>query len=603
MRSFLQKLFTYGKPAQKNLYIAFLGFILYNLFNVFSLALLIPFLEILFTQEALYTPMPHGWDLHEWKNYFFWWLYQFRTEKGPFVALGLFSLIIAGAILLKNLFRYLSAYFMIGYENTLVQAIRNHIFSHLTQKPLAYFIHQRKGKILNLLTSDTQIIQEAIVGTLYNLINDPLTMLFFLTSMFLLSWKLTLVSLLILPLTGLLLSKISRTLRRRSQKGQTRLDHLTTMAEEFISGIRVVKAHAAEEFENERFQNLNRSYTKTLTLLRRRMELVSPLTEVISIIVVLGLLYYGMGLVLSKELKPSEFITFIALFAQFLSPLKTFSNAIARIQKAIASHNRIETFLREHHTSYTPTPHYSIQKIQKEIRLVNVSFRYENQVILQNINLTIPIGKWVAFVGPSGSGKTTLLDLICGFYQPTEGEIYIDDVPLSHIDKKSYYNLFGIVTQDGMLFNTSLAANIAYAASKVEEHQLIQAAQKADALDFIQRLPQQWATIVGERGTRFSGGQRQRIALARALYRSPQILLLDEATSALDTESETRIQKALEEIAHQKTVIVIAHRLSTVRKADKIYVIDQGKIMDEGTHNELLARQGLYQQLYRLQYT
>ncbi|MCS7188643.1 MAG: ABC transporter ATP-binding protein [Bacteroidia bacterium] len=598
------KILSFGKPVQQNLYFAVLAFMLFNFFNVFSLTLLIPFLEILFTQEAAPAPYPSNFSIEAWKKYLFYQLYLFRVEKGAMQALFFFSLLIAVAILFKNTFRYLGSWFMAFYENTLVQNLRNRLFVHITELPLGFFIRARKGKILNLATQDVQIIQEATVGTIYNLLNDPITMLFYLSAMLLLSWKLTLVSLIVLPITGWMISRLAKALRRKAHQGQKRMDSVISILDEFLTGVRTIKAFGAEKREKARFLQANGDYTRFMIGLRRRMELASPLTEVISVLVVLGLLYYGTFSVLKGELKASEFITFIAIFGQFLSPMKTFNQAISRFQKAIVSYRRIETLLRQPLSEEYQGSLAKISRLERGISLHNVSFRYGDKQVLQNISLEIPVGARIAFVGPSGSGKTTLTDLIAGFYRPTAGEIRVDGKPLSEIDPISYRRLLGIVPQDGILFHTTLLENITYGTEgPIDERKVWEVLEIAQARAFIEELPEGLLTVVGERGQRFSGGQRQRIALARALYRNPQLLILDEATAAIDSESEARIHMALSALPRHYTLILIAHRLSTVRHADWIYVLQEGKIVEQGTHQTLIERQGLYARLYHLQAT
>ncbi|MCS6790797.1 MAG: ABC transporter ATP-binding protein/permease [Bacteroidia bacterium] len=597
------RILAFGRPVQSRLLIALLAFLFFNLFNVFSLTLIIPFLEILFAQGAEPAHLPSSFSVESWKKYLFYQLYLFRQEKGAGDALIYFSLAIALAIVAKNAFRYLAAWHMARYENVLIQNLRNRVFIHLTRLPLGFFVRTRKGRLLNLATQDIQIIQEATIGTIYNLLNDPITMLFYLGTMLILSWKLTLISLIVLPITGWMISRLSRILRRKAHQGQQLMDRIVGILEEFLSGVRTVKAFGAEAQERRRFIQANESYTRFMIALRRRMELASPLTEVISVVVVLGLLYYGTFSVLQGQLKASEFITFIAIFGQFLTPMKTFNQAVSRMQKAIVSFRRIEGLLAQ-----VPSGEYQplrpISTIERGIRLERVAFRYGEKEVLRKISLHIPVGARIALVGPSGSGKTTLIDLLCGFYWPTEGAIYIDDTPLRELDLGQYRRLLGIVPQDGMLFHATLLENLTYGSeTPVDYARLDWALEVAQAKSFIEELPEGLQTLVGERGQRFSGGQRQRIALARALYRQPQILILDEATSALDSESESRIYEALAQLPRTCTVIIIAHRLSTVRHADWIYVLSEGAIQEEGTHEELLERNGLYARLYHLQAT
>ncbi|GIV24893.1 MAG: ABC transporter ATP-binding protein [Bacteroidia bacterium] len=595
----------YGQSAQPRMLVALGAFLFFNLFNVFSLALLIPFLEILFAQVAEPAPYPSSFSIEAWKKYLFYQLYLFRIEVGPMTALVYFSVAIAVAILLKNAFRYLGAWHMTYYENTLIQNLRNRLFAHLTSLPLGFFVRTRKGRLLNLATQDVQIVQEAIIGTIYNLLNDPLTMVFYLGAMLVLSWKLTLVSLVVLPLTGWMISRLARSLRRKAHHGQRQMDIVLGILEEFLNGVRTVKAFGAEARERERFFAANAAYTRFMIGLRRRMELASPLTEVLSVLVVLGLLYYGTFSVLEGQIKASEFITFIAIFGQFLSPMKTFNQAVSRLQKALVSYRRIEGLLEQPLSEeYSRPRRVRIERLAEGIRVEQVGFRYGEKEVLRGVTLSIPVGSRVALVGPSGSGKTTLVDLICGFYEPTSGTVWVDGRPLSEIDPVSYRRLLGIVPQDGTLFHATLLENITYGVEGPPDVERVwRVLELAQARAFVEELPEGLYTQVGERGQRFSGGQRQRLALARALYRDPQLLILDEATSALDSESEARIHQALAQLPRTYTLILIAHRLSTVRHADWIYVLDGGRLVEEGTHEDLLRRSGLYAHLYKLQVT
>ncbi len=595
MRNYL-KILHYARKAYPLLALSFISLLLYNVFNTLSLTMVIPFLEILFS--SVQTPQTQGW-----KQIFYQFLYEQIQQVGRWNALIYFCIAVFVGIFLKNLFRYLSNYFLAPFEQRIVASLREQLFQKLQQLPLQFFTHHRKGKLMNLIINDVQIIQEGVVGTLYPLLSDPITMLFFFITMLVISWKLTLFTLIVLPLTGYFINRIARSLKQQAKQAQRVLDRLLATVDEAISGIRIIRAFNAETYEQQKHHRFNERYFRTMVRFRRRTDLASPLTEVLSILVVLAILLYGGYLILKKqgELKPSEFIGFIALFSQFLMPIKTLSAAIARIQKAMASFQRIEQLLQ---TPNDPTLLKGTKKappLRKAIRIENVSFAYNNTWILKNISLTIYKGEKVAIVGPSGSGKTTLLNLIARFYDPQHGQLWWDDIPYTDLNVHSLRNHFGIVTQEGFLFNDTIRNNIAYGAAKASMEQIIQAARIANAHDFIMELPQQYDTYVGEQGLRLSGGQRQRIAIARAVLRNPSVLLLDEATSALDAVSEQLVHDALQKMLKDKTAIIIAHRLSTIQNADRIIVMQDGRIVEQGNHQQLLQQKGLYYHLYHSQ--
>ncbi|MCS7074550.1 MAG: ABC transporter ATP-binding protein/permease, partial [Bacteroidia bacterium] len=462
------------------------------------------------------------------------------------------------------------------------------------------------GKLINVVSNDVQIVQEAVIGTVQNLISDPITMVTFLVSMILISWKMTLFTLIVLPITGGIIAIIAKKLRIQATEIQKQMDWLLAIVDEFVSGIRIVKAFAAENQERKKYHEANQQYTDLSVRFRRRTDLASPLTEVMSILIVIVIILYGGMLILKdqSELKASEFIGFIALFSQFLMPIKTFSSAISRIQKGIASFGRIEEVLQEHNTVPSPINPQVLSEFRSEISIQHLWFRYpENEKwTIKNFNLTIKKGETVALVGHSGGGKSTLADLICRFYDPTQGAIYVDGIDLRTIDLQSYRKHTGVVTQEGILFNDTIKNNIAYGEISYTEEEIIQAAKIANAHEFIMQLPYGYDTNIGERGTKLSGGQKQRIAIARALLKNPAILILDEATSALDSENERMVQDALNQLMKNRTSLVIAHRLSTITAADKIVVIHEGEIVEQGTHQELLEKQGFYARLYEVQF-
>ncbi len=609
MRTYL-KILSYGKSHLYYVVYA-LGFmIIYTFFSAFSLVSVIPFLEILFsstqkTPLAAPIPIQSLWDFSGIKSnaYFYLheWIVSFPDKRNVLYYYSAFLLL---CIIVKNIGRYLGDYFMAPFEQTIIKNLRSKVFRHLTKMELPFFASTKKGGIISLMVSDIQVIQEAVIMTVMNLIREPLTMLTFLIAMLLISWQMTLFILLVLPLTGLFLNIIAKKLKRRAKLGQEALGNLTGILDEFISGIRVVKSFQKEEWEQKKFNRQNEEYTRQFIAFRRRFELASPVTELISIIIVCIILLYGGNLILSPKptLRPQEFIGFIALFSQFMLPIKNIITAVSKISKANVSYTRIEEILHTESSikeAQNPTP---LTTFREGIEFKNVSFRYKNETVLKKINLYIPVGKTVAIVGPSGGGKSTLVDLIPRFYEPFEGEILIDGLNLSEVKTSSLRNLIGYVTQEGVLFHDTIRNNIAYGEENPLQEAVIQAAIIAHADDFIQNLPDGYDTLTGERGAMLSGGQKQRIALARAVFRNPPILILDEATSNLDTASEQVVQQALEDILQNRTAIIIAHRLSTILKADKIIVIDKGEIVEEGTHTSLLTNNGLYKKLYEMQF-
>lgn len=601
------RILGYGKEMWRKGLLAFLFLLLYNIFNAVSLAMVIPFLDILFTgapEKPVSRPQLDFSGITELKSSAFQWLEYSISYYGKSEVLFWFCLFLVIAIFLKSIFRYLSSFLIVPLEQGIIYKIRENVFRHLTRLSLAFYTKKRKGALISIVVSDVQVVQESVVGNIQSVIRDPLTMLVFLVTMLIISWKLTLFTLIVLPLTGWLITALSKSLKRRANKGQERLDSLISIVDEFVTGIRIVKAFNAEAFEVAKYQTQNREYYHTQVAISRRSDLASPATEVLSIFVVAVIILYGGNLILNNtsELKPSEFLGFIALFSQFLAPIKTFSHAVSRIQKGVASFDRIEKLLNENITVAEIEGGKVLNGFQDKIEFNSVWFRYQDRDILKNIQLTIKKGETIALVGPSGAGKSTLADLVPRFYDPHQGNICIDGVSLKEANLASVRNLMGIVSQEGILFNDSIYKNIAYGDTRVSMEEVIEAAKIANADEFIRAFPEGYYTTLGERGTRLSGGQRQRIAIARAVLKNPAILILDEATSALDTESEKLVQEALDKLMKNRTSIVIAHRLSTILNADRIVVLDQGEIVESGSHEELLQRNGIYRKLYEIQF-
>jgi ATP-binding cassette, subfamily B, bacterial MsbA len=603
---FLLQIFQYGNRTTIRLVIGFILLMLYNAFGAITLTLVIPFLELLFAQKGTQTPAV-AWDwnnLSQLKEMLYYALSQAIITYGQTTVLTYFTIVLFASTVLKNIFRYLSSFVIVPLEHHIIQNLRNHIFNHLTRLSIGYFKGQSKGFLINIITNDVEVIQLAVVGNIMTIISNPITMVIYLLLMLTISWQLTLFTFIVLPLTGIALNFISKKLKRHANIGQLLLDRLTGVLDEFISGIRVVKSFLAEPYENNRYQSRNAEYTNRMIQFRLRSELASPVTEVISILVLIIVILFGGKMILAKEspLKPSEFIGFIALFSQFIAPIKTLANAIARFQKAIVSYARIQELLNEP-IPFTERPTIGVPlQFEREIRLNNVSFKYEDQFVLQDISLVIPKGKTVAFVGHSGSGKSTVVDLICHFYPATAGQITIDGVDINTINTNELRAILGIVSQDNMLFYGTVSQNIAYAQDSIDQEQVIVAATRANAHPFISQMDNGYESIINEKGANLSGGQKQRIAIARALYRNPKLLIFDEATSALDAESEKFVQESIQLLSKDRTCILIAHRLSTIVEADIIYVLKAGQLVGAGSHAELMNNNPIYQSLYHTQF-
>lgn len=597
MRLYL-RILKYGQALWGRGVLAFIFLLLHNIFSIFSLAMVIPFLEILFSNGSTGNYTGDGW-----KDQLYRWLDGVIRQHDRWEVLFWFCMVLALAIFLKNLFRYLSSFNIAPLEQGVIHQMRKALFDHLARLSMPFFSGERKGKVINILVTDVQIVQESVIGTIQNVLNDPLSMLMVLVAMFLISWQLMLFTLLVLPLTGFFINRISKSLKRKARRGQEKLGGLISVMDEFISGIRVVKAFGGEDFEKRRYEELNRGYQKQMIALKRRSDMASPLTEVLSIIVVISIILYGGSQILGNEgtLRSSEFIGFIALFSQFLAPIKSFSSAISRIQRGIASYQRVEEFLAIPETVQEKPNAIPFPGLNDSIKFESVTFRYEQEDVLRQVSLEIPKGKSVALVGPSGGGKSTIADLVPRFYDPNEGMVTVDGTDIREFSVAGLRGAIAVVTQEGILFNDSVVNNIAYGDENPDLDRVREAAKIANAASFIEQMQDGYHTHIGERGTKLSGGQRQRLSIARAIYKNAPILILDEATSALDSESERLVQEAIDRVMKGRTSIVIAHRLSTIRDADIIYVIDGGRIVEQGSHDDLIALGGTYKRLWEIQ--
>lgn len=601
------RILGYGKPFLAQGILGFSCLLVYNFFSIFSIALVIPFLQILFqqTDAAAIVEAARASADPSWMERGYIFIADLVHERGKMEVLYYLCATLGASILLKSLFRYMSSYFIAPFEQSVIHLMRTRLFDHLSILSMSFFTGKRKGNIINVLITDVQIVQESVIGTVQNMVSDPIQMTLIMASLFVISWKLTLFTLLVLPLTGLFINFISKSLKRRARAGQERLGILIAIIDEFISGIRIVKAFRTEQYEKGRYEEMNGQYRDMMVAVKRRSDIASPLTEVLSVGVVITIILFGGSLIISGkgELMPSAFIGFVALFGSFIQPIKTFSSALSRIQRGIASFQRVEEFLQIPEDVKEVANAVPMASFKERICYERVSFAYEGEEwVLREVALCIEKGQKVAFVGPSGGGKSTLVDLLPRYYDPVAGRITIDGQDIKDLRVADLRGAIGVVTQEGILFNASVIANIAYGDTHPDVARVEEAARIAHAHEFIQNMPEGYQTVIGERGTKLSGGQRQRLSIARAIYKNAPILILDEATSALDSESERLVQAALEVLMRDRTSLVIAHRLSTILDADQIFVVDGGRIVEQGTHQELLAKGGLYRSLYNIQF-
>lgn len=599
----------YGRPYFFYGGLAIMSLFFYTLFNTVTLLATIPFLEILFenSEDLVQGPIPTwSWtDTNSLKDIAYYRLGVAIQHYGTwnmltFVCIGLFISTIA-----KNFFRYLASWSIAPFEFGIIKNIRNKIFSHLSTLSMSYYSKKRKGDLINTMLADVQVIQEAVISTVQQVIQQPIMVVVMLTMLFLLSWKLTLFVLIILPITGFFINLITKKLRRRSHRGQEVLGELVSTLDEYIGGIRIVKAFQSEPFEQNRYEKRNKDYTDLQISIKRRVETASPTTEILSFGVIITIILYAGSLIIEGSdgsPKKSEFLAYLVLFSQLLNPIKIFTNAVAKVQKGIAAFERIESLLAVKPDITEVASPVRIHGLEQGLRFENVYFKYEDEDVLRGINFELKKGKTIALVGPSGGGKSTTADLIPRFFDPYRGKILLDGIDIKELAIADLRKLIGNVTQESILFHDTILNNIAYGLPNASEEEVIKSAKIANAHQFIIDLPQQYQTVIGERGTRLSGGQRQRLSIARAVLRNPPLLILDEATSNLDTESEKLVQDALQRLMSERTTLVIAHRLSTILNADKILCIDQGQIVEQGTHEELIRKPGIYKRLYELQF-
>jgi len=601
------KILSLLKPHKK---IAGLN-IFFNLFAVifsfFSLAMLIPMLEVLFNnngkmQQILSKtintkPFTDGYSAID---HFYYILAQLMTENSPEYVLMLICVITVVSILLKNIFRYFALYFMASVRSGIIQDFRNNIYHKITVLPMSFFSEEKKGNIISKITNDVKEIEWSALRTLEALFRDPLNVIVFFAMLIVMSPKLTFFVIVFMPITSIAISIVAKSLRKSASQTQHKLADVVSYVEETLSGLKIIKWFNNEELFRKRFEAVNDDYRQSMNKMLRKVEMASPISETLGVATIATVLWFGGKMVIDGEIKSSFFLAYIALLTQIIPSFKSLTTAISDVKRASASMDRIKEIMDAEESIKDVANAKNITIFSSKIEYKNVSFKYENQYVLKNINLSIDKGKTIALVGASGSGKSTLADLLPRFYDIEEGEILIDGNNIKTLTLKSLRSLLGIVTQQSILFNDTVYNNIAFGMN-VSEDDVIRAAKIANAHEFIEKLDAGYQTNIGDGGGKLSGGQRQRLSIARAILKNPQILILDEATSALDTESEKLVQEALEKLMANRTSLVIAHRLSTILHADEIIVVDNGEIIERGTHQQLLNKQGTYKKLIDLQ--
>jgi subfamily B ATP-binding cassette protein MsbA len=603
MRS-LAIIFNYIKKYPKLVVGYFSLNLLSALFSLVSLTMLAPFLTLIFGLENKGVALGSRFSFGTLSDQFYAHLSMLiGSTEGKIEALAIICTIIISTIILKNIFLYGALYLLTPIRNGIINDMRNDMFDKIVQLPIGFFNEQRKGDIMSRLTNDLQDVEFSTISFLETFFREPILIVCYLFAMIHLSPELSLFLLLFLPLSGLIIGRIGRSLKKVSSGVQIKLGDILSTIEETLGGIRIVKAFNAEFQQLEKFKKENRDLLKIKNSSIRRRDLASPVSETLGIVSVCCVLYYGGRLVLKTEvgLSGQDFLTFIVIFTQVINPLKSFSTASYNIQKGAASIDRIQQLIHEEQSIQEDPFAEPISSFNHTIEFRNVSFSYTDKQILQNVHLTIQKGQTIALVGSSGSGKSTLADLIPRFHDCTEGEVLIDGINIKKYKIKDLRNLMGIVTQEPVLFNDTIKANISLGNQWAGFDQIQEAAVIANASSFIEHKEQGFDTVVGERGSKLSGGERQRITIARAVLKNPPILILDEATSSLDTESEKWVQDAIYKLMKDRTSIIIAHRLSTIKHADEIIVMDGGCIAERGKHEDLIKQNGIYSRLVALQ--
>lgn len=593
------RIFGYLKKHTGKLVLYLLSTLLATLFGVISIGMLIPFFGLIFDTgqtggEFIKTNVLGSFITNT--------LVNIKNEQGPIPALAAICIFIIVATFLKNMFIYLSNRISVPVRTAIITELRGELYNKILHLPIGYFTEKKKGDIISRMTNDIGEIESSVVGTFDGMIKDPLTVLGYLLFLVIISPKLSLFLLILLPVTGFIIGRVSRTLKRQSQDAAIKLGEGLSILDETLGGLRVIKAFLAEKLLSTRFHTVNADLFRIRKKMGARRDLASPLTELLGVIVLCTILYFGGRLVIENNgLKGEELMAYIASFALIINPAKNISTSFFNIQRGAAALTRVEEVLGTPVTIRDNPNGKVLSQFNTRIEFRDVSFMYDDAVILDKINLTIEKGKTIALVGSSGAGKSTLADLVPRFHDVTDGELLIDGVNIKDYTLHSLRSQMSIVTQEPILFNDSIADNIRLGKENATEEEVIEAAKIANAHTFIVQKEGGYSSNIGDRGSKLSGGERQRLTIARALVKNPPILILDEATSSLDTESERLVQDAINNMMQNRTSIVIAHRLSTIRHADEIIVLQKGKIVERGTHDQLISQNGFYKKLVDMQ--
>ena len=607
-----KKIIPYLKPYKSSVILNIIFNILYALFSTLSFISLIPMLDVLFkdaekvAKEPVYTGI---WDITSYgKDYLYYYITQLTEERGAQYALLLVVCIVISTFLLKNLFNYLGLNYLTIVKNGVLKDLRKNMFDKIIQLPISYYSEKRKGDVMSRMLGDINEVKNSFFSILELIVKEPMTILFTIGAMIAISFKLTLFVFVFIPISGFVISKIGKSLKSKSSRAQQENGYLISIVEESLGGLKVVKSYNAEKSIISKFNDSINRLLKLSVSIERKNNLASPMSEFMGIVVIAILLWYGGNMVLVEKLasgepilEGSKFLAYMGLAYNILTPAKAISKASYQVKSGLAAAERVFEVLEVENT-ITNKPNAIVKdSFTEKISIENINFGYEEENVLKNFSLEIPKGKTVALVGQSGSGKSTIANLLTRFYDVQDGTVKIDGINIKDMTLESLRDLMGLVTQDSILFNDTIKNNIRLGKEDATDEEIIAALKVANAYEFVKDLPNGIETNIGDAGGKLSGGQKQRLSIARAVLKNPPIMILDEATSALDTESEKFVQVALENMMQNRTSIVIAHRLSTIQKADKIVVMQKGEIVEQGTHDELLALNGTYSKLVMMQ--